>query len=162
MLLGEGARVPTTPPCSHCRAIERMRADEFVASLLSAHAALACLVHTSNILPTLVRLHWRTSEASDSDPLSSVGEKDEVLGSIAVAIATLASGLARAATAAAGGLDVPSLAGLLQDVAVLEGGMGSGTSHEDWRLGRRLLDANVMYFALARLHEVRRKKCDIR
>ena len=42
-----------------------------------------------------------------------------ILKRLAKAITSLSSGVARAATAAAGGLDVPSLSGLLEDVSLL-------------------------------------------
>ena len=183
------------------RSIERMRSDEFIDSLLPAHAALAALVHTSGTLSALVRLHQsvaaaaaaaeaprfavqhRGAAAVPGAAASTAQQHQAALKMLEAAVASLASGLARAATAAAGSLDVPSsLGGLLEDVAVLEGGLGregrpdgsgggfgregldgsgGGLGREGpdgWRQGRRLLDTEVMAFVLTRFQKVGRMR----
>ena len=151
------------------RAIERMQADEFLGSLLSCHATLACLFHTSNALPTLVRLHWKISASSQAAPVMSIlpsssvnalhdqsNTREKCLQHVAEAIAVLCSGVARAAAAAAGGHD-STYDDHLEDVRVqlgIPGGNSGSAEEEGWRQGKRLLTADVLYFALTRFPQV--------
>lgn len=134
------------------RAIERMRSDQFLSSLLPCHASLACLLHTCDAISTLVRLHWSISaHAGWSKSVDSGRDEHLPLRRLSEAIAAMSSGMARAATAAAGGLNVA--VPLLREGSGLASGSG-GSIDEGWRQGRRLLTADVMHFAIARLHKV--------
>ncbi|GAX76557.1 hypothetical protein CEUSTIGMA_g4003.t1 [Chlamydomonas eustigma] len=138
------------------RVTERQRTDEFLQSLQPSLTILSTLVHTTGALGALVNLYGRAVSLFPSSSVDSQSSVNQQLQPVEEAIAALAAGLARAASAA-GGDTSQNVTGIALDVSALEKAGDWGQSIlEQARKGRgkKLVQERVMDFALLRLHEI--------